>query len=200
MQSLAQLLDFVKLERETGGISWTFWFKYLGLMLLLKAPQKCICSYVTQRLLSLYHSGLTWNVLTCLQTKAGATLCCFVLYAILLSIQSIHPHPPNIWNLVKTQSKNFWATPPFSCISGNWQKGEGLRLSKFLQVLWNRTVPAVSIVKGKAVKWVRTFFHATEFGETTLTSSTPILGKALVSVLSSVANMELLICVRKFFG
>lgn len=104
MQSLVQVLDFMKLKCETGGISWTFWFKYLGLMLLLQAPLKCVCPCVTQRLPSLYHSVFTQYVLTYLQTKIVAILPCFALYASLLSI---HPSPPSKYlNTVKTQSKN----------------------------------------------------------------------------------------------
>lgn len=82
----------------------------------------------------------------------------------------------------KIPKQKYWASAPFASVSDNWQKGGGLGVSKFSQVFWNRrTVHAVSVAKGKAVKRVHTLFSATELRETTSTRNTLTLGKALVS-------------------
>lgn len=116
-----------------------------------------------------------FNVFLCVY-RQNQVLHCAVFLCTPCSFNSLYAH---LMNLINSQSKKCWvSTPP----SDNWQKGGGLRVSKFLQVLWKwRAVPEASVMKWKAVNSVQTILDAIKFWETTPNRNTPTLVQALDS-------------------
>lgn len=181
----------MKLESETGGISWTFWF-ILGLMLRLNIPLKCICSYLMQSLPSVQYLP---DMFFHLYTKTGATLCCFALYAILLSNQFIPPNHPNTWNPMKTQTKKKFEPPPLAYFSDSWLKGGGISFFyKFSRI----REQSLEFLPWRKRLWgnSHTFWcHGIQRDHTNEIYSNP--RKSFCFRVSSVANTELPTCVRQ---